>query len=452
MRKIIRVALPILVLAAGIGAFKYMKSKKPSAGKVERKNYGTLVEVIEAKSGRQLVSFEAQGTVVPAQQILLAAEVGGRVQWMNDKLIPGGRFAKGEQLVRIDSRDYKLAMQQQFAQVDRASTELELEKSRKAIAEREWQILGQGKDAGGGLALREPQLRTAEVALEAARSGLERAKLSVGKTNLAAPFNALVQTKNVDIGQLVGPAAPIAALVGTDAFWVQVSIPVERLTWIQVPGLGGATEGSAAKVSQRVGGELIVREGRVVRLLGDLDPAGRMARVLVEIIDPLGLNQAADAANPPKLPLLLGSYVTVEIAGRELDNIVELPREALRDGDSIYVMTADNTLEYRDVEVIWRRPKSVLTTGGLADGTKVVVSPVPAPVEHMLLRTVDMPNGGAAPPAAPQSPPAKPADSATPASGALPNGDQPPLPADGAERTSGTNTQGAVQPVAKPSR
>ena len=159
---------------------------------------GELVEVIEVQPRTHAVTVTANGTVMPARQITLNPEVSGRVAWISDKLLPGGRIQAGEQIARIDARDYQLAVNQQFAQVDRAQTELELERSRKQIAEREWEMLGGSKPTEGeSLALRDPQLRTAEAALKSARSGLDRAKLAVAKTVLRAPFNVMVQSKSV---------------------------------------------------------------------------------------------------------------------------------------------------------------------------------------------------------------------------------------------------------------
>lgn len=410
-QRLVRFLLSAGILGIGIAVAAALVKTKPQAEKVERQNAGELVEVIEVHPSTQAVVVTASGTVVPAQQISVGPEVSGRVSWMSDKLIPGARFAQGEQLVRIDARDYQLAVEQQVAQVDRAQTELEIERGRKQIAEREWELLAgkqqnqaqagsqppatQATQETGSLALRDPQLRTAQAALKAANSGLDRAKLTVAKTSIRAPFNAMVQSKSVDMGQLVGPQMPLATLVGTDAFWVQVSIPVERLGWIQIPGVRGATEGSPARIVQQLGKDTSVRRGKVVRLLGDLDPQGRMARLLVEIEDPLGLKKAnpkekqADAAGPD-MPLLLGSYVSVEISGEQLQDVVELPRAALHDGDQVYVMTPENTLAIKAIGVLWRRPDTVLVGSGLADGDKIVTSPIGAPVEGMKLRTKDV--------------------------------------------------------------
>ena len=412
-RRAVQFLLSAGVLGVGIAIAVTLVKTKPEAEKVEREDPGALVEILEVHPSTQAVTVTANGTVVPAQQISVGPEVSGRVSWMSDKLIPGGRLARGEQLVRIDPRDYQLAVEQQVAQVDRAQTELEIERSRKQIAEREWELLAkkqpqagsqaQGSQAqdgsqeqeGGSLALRDPQLRTAQAALKAARSGLDRAQLTVAKTAIRAPFNAMVQSKSVDVGQLVGPQMSLATLVGTDAFWVQVSIPVERLSWIQIPGIRGATEGSPARIVQELGKDTSVRRGKVIRLLGDLDPQGRMARLLVEIDDPLGLAGAASAeetgaqqaeATEPGMPLLLGSYVSVEISGEQLKDVVELPRMALHDGDQVYVMTPESTLAVKEISVLWRRPDTVLVGSGLAGGDKVVVSPLSAPVEGMKLR------------------------------------------------------------------
>jgi len=421
MKKILRILLPILVLALGVAALIAMVKSRPEAKKVERVDPGTLVEVMRASSEERLIKVRAHGTVTPARSVVLSPEVSGVVRWMHPEVLPGGRFHAGETVVRIDAQDYRLAAEQQYAAVDQASTALEIEKSRKKVAEREWELMRKGEDKkGGALALRDPQLRTAQVALKSARSGLERAKRTVGKTALRAPFNAMVQARAVDVGQLVGPASPLVTLVGTDAFWVQVSVPVERLAWFDVPGVRGATEGARALVWRQLSGERVEKEGRVIRLMSDVDPMGRMAKVLVEVRDPLGLARdkrtavGEEPARDAGLPLLIGSFVQVAIDGRQVKRSIEVPREALRDGDRVYVMAGHkvevpgwfrdmlfwanpaeipelltlHTLETREVTVIWRQPESVIVTEGIQEGDLIITSPVPAPVEGMKLRTL----------------------------------------------------------------
>ncbi|NOZ00589.1 MAG: HlyD family efflux transporter periplasmic adaptor subunit, partial [Deltaproteobacteria bacterium] len=182
--------------------------------------------------------------------------------------------------------------------------------------------------------------------------------------------------------QVVGPQSPVATLVDADSFWVQVAIPVEELAWIDVPGLGKAS-GSKARVLQETGtAKPSERTGRVVRLLGDLDPVGRMARVLVEVDDPLETKDG-------RLPLLLGSYVSVEILGHPIEGVWPIPREALRDGDTVYVMDAGGKLDIRKVKVVRRTDGIVAVRGDLEKGESLVTSRVDTPVQGMDLRTGD---------------------------------------------------------------
>jgi len=390
------------VLAVGIFALGYMVKTRPEPPKKPPVDSSPLVEVEAARKGTHPVSIRAQGTVVPARRVVVAPEVSGRIQWQNSALVAGGKLAKGTPLVRIDARDYQLAVRQQESAVDKAQTELVIERSRKKVAEREWELLGNDNNATASksLALREPQLRTAQVALEAAKSGLEQAKLNVTRTSVRAPFNAFVTAESSEIGQLVGPTTQLATLVGTDHFWVQVSIPVENLARLAIPGVNaGEGAGTTALVSQAAGTQTIERTGRIVRLLGEVDPVGGMARLLVEIDDPLGL-----AKKDGSLPLLLGAFVDVRFDAGELDGVVLLPRSALHEGNKVYV-EAEGTLSVRPVTIAWRLQDSVLIASGVEAGDQIIVSSIAEPVDGMKVRRAD------------QAPPATQASDKTPGAG-----------------------------------
>jgi RND family efflux transporter MFP subunit len=392
---ILKVVLPPIVITAGVALVVVLVKSKPDAPRAAVDDRALLVDAQPVTRTRHEVSVRANGTVIAAEQVLLAPEINGRVVWTSDQLVPGGRFRRGEPVFRIDPRDYRLAVEAQSAEVQRAQLELQLEEGRQRVAEREWNLFEStrapaepGSESGpteasssDDLALRRPQRETAEVTLRSARSAAERARLALSKASLTAPFNAMVVNENVDVGQLVGPATQAATLVGTDAFWVRVSVPLASLANLQLPD--GDTPGPVVRVSQQVGGRRIERTGRVLRLLPDLDSVGAMARLLVAIEDPLALSEA----NRGSLPILLGSYVDVEIEAAPLESAVEVPRVALREGNRVFVMTNDDTLSVRTVEVAWSRDESVLVTSGLEHGERIITSRVPTPVDGMPLRT-----------------------------------------------------------------
>jgi len=226
---------------------------------------------------------------------------------------------------------------------------------------------------GKALALREPQLAGAKADLQAARSQLMQAQLALSRTRIEAPINAVVQSESVEIGQIARPGAVLGTLIGTDEWWVEVSIPTSELRWLKVPG-------SLARVTQRLGDESqVVRVGEVLRILPDVNPSGLMARLVVEVKDPMALEEGNEGA------FLLGTPVQVELEGIEEKNIVSIPRRALREGDKIWVVADDQTLAVLDVDVV-RRERDRVLVRGIPDIARVIASRIAAPVPGMPLR------------------------------------------------------------------
>lgn len=374
-------ALSIGVIVASVAAAAFLIATKEEPPRAEKPLEGTLVEVIRIGASRHEVDLLAKGTVVPAMEIILQAEVGGRVTWQSHELVPGGRFKKGEPILKIDNRDYRLAVESVRAQVRSARLEYTLEKRRAEVAKREWNSFGKmdATDEQRSLAQREPQLESALLAVKAAESALKKAELDLQRATLRAPFNAMVVSENVDLGQLVSPQTTVARLVGTDEYHVQVSVPISSLRTIHART--EETPGSPVTIIQRVGQGTIERDGEVIRQLPDLDPGGAMARILVRIKNPLGEKGG--------LPLLLGSFVDVAVRAQPIDDAIRVPRVALRNGRSVYVMNEEDLLEIRDVEIAWSEPDAVLVTSGLEPDERVVISRIATPIPNMLLRTAE---------------------------------------------------------------
>ncbi len=372
-------ALSIGVMLLAIGGAFALVATKEEPPRAEKWLEGTLVEVIEVQGNRHEVDLRAKGTVVPAREIILQPELGGRVIWQSSELVAGGRFKEGQPIVKIDARDYQLAVEAFRSQVNRAKLDLRLEARRGEVAKREWNAFGDidANDDQRALAQREPQLEASRLALKAAQSSLKKAKLDLARTTLRAPFNAMVVNESVDTGQLISPQTAVARLVGTDQYHVRVSVPVVSLKTMQARS--GDDPGSEVRVVQRVGHETIERTGEVIRQLPDLDPGGAMARILVSIDDPLADGKA--------LPLLLGSFVDVAVAAAPIENAVRVPRVALHNGQHVYVMNDDDLLEIRTVQIAWTEPDAVLVSDGLEPNERVVISRIPTPIPNMLLRT-----------------------------------------------------------------
>ncbi len=386
MKSFLRNFLPIIVVGIGIAVLVMFVKTRPEAARSRPTPLPPLVEVLEARPTSAHATITGQGTVVPARRVVLQPEVGGRVVWVSPELVPGGRFAKGDVIAKIDRRNYEAALAQAEANASRAELDLELERGRRRVAEREFKLVGsKGSDSGRSLALREPQLAAAEASVQAAKAAVEKARQDLERTTLRAPFAAIVLERAAELGQVASPQSPLVTLAGTDTYWVQLPVPSARL-----PFLEAGPRGSTATVRQLLGARAAERSGRVLRVLGDLDPVGRMARVIVEIERPLGDEGEA-------LPVLLNAFVEVTIEGRELPEVYDLPETALREGKEVWTVGAEDRLVVRPVRIAWRSRDRVLIDEGLEPGTRVVIGAVSAPVPGMKLRTAATKPAGAPP-------------------------------------------------------
>lgn len=380
-----RVLLPLLIIAAGVGLARQLYATKPTAKKRQPKETAPLVTVAKIPKVTREVQIRAMGTMMPELTVALRSRVTGRAVWVAEEFVPGGLFRKGEAILRLDPSDFKIAIQKQESLVRRAAADLELEKGRGYVASEELRLMEKaaGRRIGDReLALRTPQKAKAEADLATARADLAQVKLSLERTVLRAPFNCVVKVKAVERGGQVSPQDNLATLDGTDAGWVEAAVPLDRLGWIRFPR-GKGEEGSEVLVRPISGQE---RRGRVIRLLGDVNES-RMAKVLVEVADPLGL------ANPEEGgPLLTGSYLSVVIKGKPLENVLPVPRSAVREGDSIWVAD-QGALSIREIRSAWSDRDFVYVSKGLTKDDALIVSELTAPVDGMRLRMPGMGSG-----------------------------------------------------------
>jgi RND family efflux transporter MFP subunit len=322
------------------------------------------------------------GTVIPAREIVLKSQVSGEIIEIHPEFTEGGLLKKDMKILQIDPEDYQLNLAQKKRAVTDAEYALKLELGHQTVAKREWELLSgvqPAQDEEMELALRKPHLEKARADLTAAEADLKKAMLELERTRIKSPFNAMVRSRSVNLGsQVTTPQEPLAELVGTDAYWVQASVPVDRLQWIQIPSKAGGP-GSKARILYGRGNECC---GTVIRLMGDLSAEGRMARILVEVKDPLGLNMP----NKDRPPLLIGEYIRVNIEGRKLDSVFQIPRTALRDNSTVWIVGENETLKIRKVSPVWRDADIVLLQNELKPGERLIVSDLAAPVEGMQVR------------------------------------------------------------------
>lgn len=376
----------ILLLIAGSLSF-YWLTNKPRANKAPAPVAAPLVEIIEPQPVNHQTTISSLGNVIASQSVNLNSRVSGMVVSVSKNFIEGGILKKGEKIVQLDPTDFRLAIQQRESDLEQAKFNLKIEMGQQSIARREFELLGTDlDDQASELVLRKPHLIAAKATVKAAEAALELAKLELSRTEPVAPFNAIVTARNANIGSWISTfstGTPLVKLVATDNFWIDVSMPLDKIRWIDIPGIN-SIEGAPVEISyEQAWGADRYRRGKVKRLKAEVEAEGRMAKVIVEVDDPLCL--LPENAKAP--PMMLGSLVRVKIAGKMLNDVYALPETALHDGQTLWIVSDSGTLQFIDVEPVWAEDGLVyLTSDQLPATPRVIVSDLAAPVENMRVR------------------------------------------------------------------
>ncbi len=375
-----RTLVPALII---LGGFILMLAliasrKKPESNVPEFA--GVLVETLKVSPSTHRATITGAGTVRAKNEVAFAPQVGGKVEWVSEEFASGGSFRTGDVLFRVEAIDFELAVEQAKARVAQAEYQLSVEQAQADVAKREWGRMSETNtnlsDAPASLVLREPQLKQAEANLASALAAFRQAELALDRSKVRAPFNGRVRRESVNIGQMVAPGVPVGMLYSTGVAEIEVGLPVDEQMWLEIPG-------STAIVKLSVAGDEYSWQGKVVRWVGALDSIGRLSRVVIEVNDPYTKREDGGPA------LAVGSFVNVEISGREIENAVAVPRTAIHSGDIIWIVTADNTLELRPVTIALRTREEVYITDGLNVGERVVLTPISGAADGLKLRIAE---------------------------------------------------------------
>ena len=380
-KRIIHVGLMVVLLGLGVAGFLALTASKPQLKRTKPPTPMPMVRVSQIKTGPQSVTVRGEGTVRPLREIQLVPQVNGKVVFASPVLVDGGEFKKGDTLLRIDPLDYQLAVTLALARVKDSESRLRVAEEEAAAAKEEWRLLYKDKGVADedppALVAKEPQLAAAKAKLAADRADLQKARLNLERTELKAPFNGRVSEESVDIGQYVSSAKPLATLFSTEAAEIVVPFDDESLFWFHVPGFTpGSGAGSTVKVLARIAGRELTWSGEVVRAEGKLDGRTRMVQVVVRVQKPYAR----------KPPLAAGLFAAVEIQGRTLENAAVIPRAALRDNNTVWVVDDTGQLVFRRVDVARQGTHQAILRSGLKDGEMVVTSGLKVVTDGMKVR------------------------------------------------------------------
>ncbi|MYC15771.1 MAG: efflux RND transporter periplasmic adaptor subunit [Gemmatimonadetes bacterium] len=343
--------------------------------------------------GTGAIPVYGAGTVRPVAKIDVAAEINGKVVWVDPAFQSGGRVRKGQILFRIDDADYRNRVQQARANVAaqhvallRANEEAQIARAEYAQFRRDQTDIAKANP----LALWEPQLEAARASVARDSAVLADAELALARTKVRAPFRGVVQTESIDVGQFVVAGQSVGRLYATDA--VEVVVPLSDANAALIPGLWRLEAGDGdrqvkARVIAEYGDGSYAWEGYVDRAEASLDEQTRTINVIVRVPNPFTSGTPVEGAGAdPGPPLLVGKFAEVRIEGIIPDQYFILRRSALRPGNEVWAVRDDTLLTIVPVRVLQRSDDKVFVTGTLKASQAVVIGGIQIATEGMVVR------------------------------------------------------------------
>ena len=334
MKKRYQIPVALFVLIGGFGGMKLIAAAGEEETQKEAVDTRPTVSVSKLAPVDYTVEIESFGAVAPMERTMLAAQVSGEIVSWHEDFIPGGIIQRGEVLFSIEKDAYEAAVLLAEANLQRARADLIQEQAQSKVAENEAKRLN--KTAVSDLYLRKPQLMSAQAAVKSAEAQLRIAQRDLDNCDVRAPYDALVVTKNIGVGDFVSMGSPTAELNNIEM--AEITIPIAGFDSIFV---GSDSQSRQATIVQSNGQR---HEGEIHRDLGIIDEQTRMAHFVVRVADPYALDKNTR-------PLKFGSYVTVKFNGITLENVYSIPQELVNKG-KLWMVDDEGKLISHNVTVL----------------------------------------------------------------------------------------------------
>lgn len=336
-----------LITLVGLSAailFTLFGSNQNATAQSTKENHLPAVSVIKSTPQPITVQVTARGQVSAHYETTLVSEISARVTSVAPALASGKYVAAGTPLANMEKSAYVRQLAMAENNLAEAQVTL-LEEQRKAQqASSEWQ---QAKISGtpkSPLLLREPQLKAAQTAVSSAESSVAWAQQQLACTEVKAPFNAVIKSRQIAPGSYLTEGDPIASLYSRDQ--MEVRVPLSQHQWQRLPAEQQLINHAWPATLTTIDGRQW--QGTVIRVERHADADTRQ-QALVIAVD----NNSSDHF------LMPGTFVETTLAGKQFQQILELPQSSYTSQGQIWLVDDNNTLVCIDTTPIYRSAEHV---------------------------------------------------------------------------------------------
>lgn len=367
--KIKRIVLICVILGGALSALFGLSRMKAPPETRQTQELDLLVEAMPLEKSDVNFSVTSQGVVRPLTETIVSAEVAGAIVSVSPKFVAGGVFDEDEVLLRIDPTNYEVALEQAEALVRQRQIEFDGAEKLKS----------QGYRA-------ETEYASAAAALASARAELVRARRNLERSYIRLPYAGMVRSKEVDIGQYVNVGSRLGVTFATGTAEVRLPLTDADLAFVDLPTPGqlavnGEPGGPLVTLSAEYRGRTETWPARIARTEGVVDDRNRVTYTVARVDDPYGLESGNDL-----LPLPMGTFVAARIDGRTVEDVIRVPRQALRGNSELMFIDAESRLRIRKVDLLRSDRNYAYLAGGAEPGERISLTAIESPVNGMRVR------------------------------------------------------------------
>jgi len=370
---LVRILIPILILAVGLGAWKWLGTPVEEPQPERRPPQKLRTERLEVSLTDFPVILQSQGVARAHHTTTITSLVAGTISAVHSCFEDGAFFNEGDVLAELDPTELQAAVIAAESRLARAEAVLAQEEARAKQAELNWQDLGYTEEPSP-LVLRIPQLKEAHAVVSSAIADLDQANRNLDRAKVRAPFDGRVKSRSVGLGQAVGGTTPLGEVFATDYAEVRLPLAPNQLPFIKLPAKPEDPPVNVTLIDALGDDSQPHRhswQGRIVRTEGSLDESSRELFAIARIEDPFGRR-----SDSPELRI--GQPVRAAVEGIVLKDVYVIPRSALRGVNRIYLIERPElAIRRTTVEPVFSNSDVLVIRDGLNPGDWVATSRMP---------------------------------------------------------------------------
>ncbi|MEY3393991.1 MAG: hypothetical protein RL346_227 [Verrucomicrobiota bacterium] len=326
MKVSLKLIIPIAILAAALGGYSVLESMRPAPKSQVPPPVVPLVEQVMVSPEDHAPPVRSYGTVQSFFETDLTSQVAGQILEVSDAFVVGRNIKKGEVLVKIDPTDYMAALAREESNLSLAERAHAEEEIRAAQAAGDWVASGRDLAKATDFVLRKPQLAAAKAGIEAAKAAISKARTDLERTQVKAPFDAVITARDASPGNQASAQTSLGVLVSTDKVEIRLPLTAEQMARVKVPADVEITSPLKPGVSW---------PATMVRVEPSVDKRNQVMYGVAEVEQPFAY---------PEKYLPIGIFANARIVGTSVPGTYRVPEAAFVADRSVWVVDAESTL------------------------------------------------------------------------------------------------------------